>query len=122
MRMRILVIDDDEALRLLYKSELESQGYLVDTAATGEQALDVFVPDRYDAAIVDIEMPDISGLDLIGRLRELAPGTAVILNSAYSTYKADFKSWMADGYIVKSSDLTPLTDKIKEVVAARETR
>lgn len=122
MPMRILVIDDDQALRLLYKSELESQGYRVDTAATGQEALDAFVPDRYDAAVVDIEMPDISGLDLIGKLRELAPGTALILNSAYSTYKADFKSWMADGYIVKSSDLTPLTEKIKEVVVARETR
>ena len=122
MPMKILVIDDDKALRLLYQSELTGQGYQVDTAATGQEALDLFAPGHYEVAVVDIEMPDISGLDLIGRLRELAPGTALILNSAYSTYKADFKSWMADGYIVKSSDLTPLTEKIKELVAARESR
>jgi hypothetical protein len=49
-------------------------------------------------------------------LRKISPGTALVINSAYSTYKADFKSWLADGYIVKSSNLGPLKEKIKDLL------
>ncbi|UCD62828.1 MAG: response regulator [Candidatus Zixiibacteriota bacterium] len=121
MSFRILVIDDDQALRLLYKSELESEGYRVDCVGSGKEALKIFSDGSYAVALVDIEMPDISGLELLGKLRKESPQTALILNSAYAVYKADFKSWMADGYVVKSSDLQVLKDKIRKVVTEHET-
>lgn len=113
---RILVIDDDQSLRLLYKSELEQQGYQVDTVGSGDEALEIVGKTRYDVAVVDIEMPGISGLELLSRLRELTPQTALLLNSAYSNYKDDFNSWVADGYLVKSSDLTQLKETVKELM------
>ena len=120
MENRILIIDDEESLRLLYASELTRDGYQVESAANGDEALEMFSEGKYDLAIVDIEMPGLNGLELLGRLREIDPSTSLVLNSAFSTYKADFKSWVADGYIVKSSDLEPLKNKIKELLVLRD--
>ena len=116
MTNRILVIDDEEALRLLYTSELARAGYQVESAADADEAMEMFSKQHYDLAVVDIEMPGLNGLELLGKLREIDPSTPLVLNSAFSTYKADFKSWVADGYIVKSSDLEPLKSKIKELL------
>lgn len=115
MSVRIIVIDDDERIRLLYQKELSLDGYTVETAALGSEAVEKVLKGGYDVAVLDIEMPDISGLELLGRLRELAPQTRVILNSAYTIYKADFKSWLADAYLVKSSDIESLKQTIRKL-------
>ena len=120
MADRILVIDDEESLRLLYTSELARDGYQVESAADADQAMEMFSNGDYALAIVDIEMPGLDGLELLSKLREIDPSTPLVLNSAFSTYKADFKSWVADGYIVKSSDLEPLKTKIKELLVLRD--
>ncbi len=120
MADRILVIDDEESLRLLYTSELARDGYQVESAADADEAMEMFSNGDYALAIVDIEMPGLDGLELLSKLREIDPSTPLVLNSAFSTYKADFKSWVADGYIVKSSDLEPLKTKIKELLVLRD--
>ncbi len=120
MADRILVIDDEESLRLLYTSELARVGYQVESAADANEAMAMFSDGDYALAIVDIEMPGLDGLELLGKLREIDPATPLVLNSAFSTYKSDFKSWLADGYIVKSSDLEPLKTKIKELLVLRD--
>lgn len=116
MNPSILVIDDDENHRLLYSRALTQAGYEVETAACADEALARLNDRSFALAVVDIEMPGLDGLDLLGRLREISPSTALVINSAYSTYKADFKSWVADGYVVKSSDLGPLKEKIRELL------
>lgn len=116
MTGRILVVDDDARLRLLYSKELSREDYEVTCVESGQAALDLPDKEMFDLAIVDIEMPDISGLDLVVALREQAPGMGIVINSAYSTYKSDFKSWMADAYMVKTSDLNPLKKKISELL------
>ena len=120
MSQRILIIDDDDKLRLLYRTELSQAGYAVETAATAAEALEKITVQKFSVAVLDIEMPDMSGLEVLGKLRELSPHTSVVLNSAYSTYKSDFKSWLADAYVVKSSNLEPLKEKIKELVVPRD--
>jgi DNA-binding response OmpR family regulator len=116
MANRILVVDDDDRIRLLYQKELSQSGYRVETAASGREAIEKTGAGSFDLAVLDIEMPDLSGLEVLSRMREQAPHMAVILNSAYSTYKSDFQSWLADAYIVKSSDMDPLKAKIKELL------
>lgn len=122
MADHILVIDDDEALRLLYEHDLARMGYTVDTASCASDAVARFSEKHYALAVVDIEMPGTDGLELLGKLREISPRTPLVINSAYSTYKADFNSWLADGYIVKSSDLEPLKMKIKELLVTSDRR
>ena len=120
MNPRILIIDDDDNHRLLYSRALSQAGYDVETASCADEALSRFNDRSFSLAVVDIEMPGLDGLELLGRLRELSPSTALVINSAYSTYKADFKSWVADGYVVKSSDLGPLKEKIKELLGSQD--
>ncbi len=116
---RILIVDDEERIRLLYQKELSRGGYEVDTTGTGKEALEKVSKGKFSAVILDIELPDISGLEVLQKLREIAPETPIILNSAYTTYKSDFQSWLANDYIVKSSDLESLKLKIRQLVDTR---
>jgi len=67
---------------------------------------------------IDIEMPDMSGLELAGLLRERKIPVRIILLTAYSHYKSDLSSWAADAYIVKSSNFLELKSTIKELLNA----
>ncbi len=110
---KLLVVDDETYIRMLYKKEFESDGYEVQVAACAENALEMMTMHRPDLVILDIELGDENGLNLLNRLRQEYRDCAVVLNSAYSTYKSDFQTWLADAYIMKSSNLNPLKDKVK---------
>ena len=116
MNKKILIVDDDSNLRLLYQKELRNEGYLVTTVESGDKAIELLSLDSFQLIILDIEMPELSGLELITHLKKIAPQTFIIINSAYTTYKADFNSWLADAYLVKSSDLQPLKNEIKKLL------
>ncbi len=119
MAHRILVVDDEALIRLLYERELGSIGYEVTTAESGTAAIEMVADDTFDLAVLDIEMPGLDGLATLNRLRQAAPQMAVILNTAYAIYKADFQTWLADAYVVKSSDLQTLVDQIQKVLENR---
>ncbi|MEK7775383.1 MAG: response regulator [Candidatus Zixiibacteriota bacterium] len=116
MDKRVLVIDDDVRLGILYSRVLAEIGYTVDAVVSDKDALSRAATGKYPVAILDIEMPGMSGLELIHELKRVAPDMKVVLNSAYSYFKSDFQSWLADAYVVKSSDLEPLKDTIVRLV------
>ncbi len=116
---RVLVVDDEKNIRKLYETELKREGYEVLTAESGEEALEVIGREPLDIVVLDIRLEGMDGIDCLRTIMEKRRDLPVVLNSAYSTYKQDFASWMADAYVVKSSDLTELKDKIKEVLVAR---
>jgi len=116
---KILVVDDEIFIRMLYKKEFESDGYEVMAAAGEGEAMVAMRGFRPDLVILDIELSDSNGLELLNRLRQEYRDAIVVLNSAYSTYKADFQSWLADAYIMKSSDLNPLKGKVKDLLEAK---
>ncbi|MCK4224685.1 MAG: response regulator [candidate division Zixibacteria bacterium] len=115
-RATILVVDDEDHILKLYKKELSEEGYQVRTTTRGEEALSMAEKETPDLVILDIKLQDQNGLDILGGLRKLNKDNLIILNSAYSTYKSDFQSWLADAYLVKSSNLDELKKKIKELV------
>ena len=112
----ILVVDDDEAIRTLLQEELEDEGYKVLIATNARDALKMVASEALDLVVLDIRMPGMDGLEALPRILGLKEGLPVIMNTAYSQYQDSFMSWAADAYIVKSSDLTELKDKIKELV------
>ncbi len=73
----------------------------------------------FDLVILDIKLERESGLDVLRRVKEMQPSLSVILNSGYTTYRDDFSSWLADAYLVKSSDTRELFDTIRGVLEAR---
>jgi CheY-like chemotaxis protein len=114
----ILVVDDDKNLRRLYREELEAEGYRVVLASDGNQALAAVRDENPDAVIMDIRMPEIDGLEAMVRILKDRGRLPVILNTAYSTYHDNFLAWAAEGYLIKSSNMDPLKQKIREVLSA----
>ncbi len=115
----ILVVDDEAHLRMLYKKEFENDGYTVITAASAEHAEALIRTSPPDLVILDIELNDSNGLEFLNRLRQERRDLAVVLHSAYATYKSDFQSWLADAYVMKSSDLVPLKEKVTELLTGK---
>lgn len=113
-KKRILVVDDEVNQALLYEQELMDEGYDVDLANSGTDAVDLVREKSYDLVVLDIGMPEMDGLETLGRMLSMDNKLPVILNTAYPSYKDNFMSWAADAYVVKSSDLTELKSKIKE--------
>jgi CheY-like chemotaxis protein len=113
----ILLVEDDKNQRLLYEQELKRVGYEVVTASDGRNALEKIQEQLPDIVIMDINMPKMDGIEAMGRILSRSRKVPMIINTAYSNYKDSFMSWAADAYVVKSSDLSELKDKIKEVLA-----
>jgi len=113
----ILVVDDDDAIRTLLKDELQDEGYQVLTATNAPEALKMVQEVALDLVILDIRMPGMDGLEALPRILGLKEGLPVILNSAYTHYQESFMSWAADAYVVKSSDLSELKAKVKELIS-----
>ena len=115
---RILIVDDEEHIRTLYTLELEDEGHQVLALETGKDLsaqIDRFQP---EVVVLDIKMVDISGLDVLQEVRDKYYDLPVILCSAYGSYKGDLKSIAADYYVVKSSDLSELKEKIRSALEA----
>ena len=116
---KILVVDDEKNLRTLYKSELTHEGYDVVVALDGQEAIRMLEAEKPDLVVLDIRMPGIDGLETMARLLGKDHHLPVILNTAYSSYRDSFLSWPAEAYVIKSSDLTELKTRIREVLATR---
>ncbi len=110
---KILIVDDEDVIRMLYGEELEDEGYNVTTTGTGHGLIGLVESEKPDLIILDIKMAEHNGLDLLQDIRKEFYNIPVILCSAYSSYKGDLKSIAADYYVVKSADLSELKQKIK---------
>ena len=117
---KILIVDDEEGIRMLYSMELEDEGYEVLTLPDGKDLLKTVERERPDCIVLDIKMKEYSGLDLLQHIRKKHYDLPVILNSAYSSFKVDLKAVAADYYVVKSSDLTELKQEIRRVLEKRK--
>lgn len=118
---KIMLVEDDVALRDIYTSRFEAEGYDVAVAADGEQALTVAVKEKPDLILLDIMMPKISGFDVLDILRNTTETktTKIIVMSALSQTADIEKGKMlgADEYLVKSQvTLSEVVDMVKEVL------
>jgi DNA-binding NtrC family response regulator len=116
---RILVVDDEANIRLLYSEELAEAGYEVQTAANTAEAVEKLESQSFDLAVLDIKLKNESGIELLQKIVKERHDMPVVLCSAFSCYKDDFSAWLADSYVVKSGDLTELKEEIKRVLAKK---
>lgn len=116
---KILVVDDEANIRVLYADELADEGYEVVTAATIAEATEKLSAGTFDLAVLDIKLRNENGIELLQKLVKERHEMPVILCSAFSCYKDDFSAWLADGYVVKSGDLTELKNEIARVLAKK---
>lgn len=113
---KILIVEDDPNLCRLYSSEFSEDGYDVVTAQSGREALAVIDGQHPDLVVLDIKMEPMDGLELLDQLMHRKVAMPVVINSAYPAFKADFSTWGADAYIVKSADLTALKDTVRNLL------
>ncbi|MCJ7507302.1 MAG: response regulator [candidate division Zixibacteria bacterium] len=115
----ILLVDDEEHILKLYQKVFSDDGFQVKLAQSGEQATLMAKEGDIDLVILDIKMEGISGLETLAELRKSKRNMPIILNSAYSTYKSDFQSWLADAYLVKSANVDELRLKVHELLEVK---
>ncbi|MGD0624485.1 MAG: response regulator [Thermodesulfobacteriota bacterium] len=117
---KVLCVDDDLSLLRLYQEELTEEGYKVILAKDGKEALKKLEKESPHVVVMDIRMPVMDGIEtltaMLGKDRQIP----VILNTAYPQYRENFMTWGAEAYVIKSSDLTELKQKIREVLDKRK--
>jgi two-component system, response regulator, stage 0 sporulation protein F len=116
MKEKILVVEDEEGLRLLYEEELKAEGYEVLTAKNGREAVQQLEDGKPDLIILDIVMPVMDGMEALGRIVGKERKIPIIINTSYPGYREDFMSWAADAYVMKSSDLGGLKEKVRSLL------
>ena len=117
---KILIVDDEANLRLLYRKELEELGYEVLDAATAEEGVRAFESEHPDLVVLDVRMPGMNGLEAMARILDRDRRVPIVLNTAFDSYRDDFTSWAADAYVTKSPDTTELKQTIKRLLEERE--
>lgn len=116
---RILIVDDDDHQRLLYREHFEEDGHQVVEASSGRDAIASVSREQPDAVVLDIDMPGMDGLDTLTGIHDLDPRLPIVLNSAYAAYRDRFVAWIADAYVVKSSNLDELRSAVYSALANR---
>ncbi|KHK03456.1 response regulator [Desulfovibrio sp. TomC] len=118
MSGKILVVDDEKHIRMLYQEELEGEGYQV-VVSDGEDAILPLLEEvSPDVVVLDIKLGgNRSGLDLLQEIRGKDQAIPVILSTAYDSFQHDLKSIAADYYVVKSVDLGELKSKVAQAMA-----
>ena len=116
----ILIVDDDEHQRLLYKEELELEGYAVILTSTGQEAVAAIADSKIDCVVLDIAMPGMNGVETLAKMLDIDRQLPIILHTAYPSYKDDFMTWAADAYVIKSSDLSELKEQIAKALESAD--
>jgi DNA-binding NtrC family response regulator len=109
-------VENEEGQRLLYEQELNEEGYIVLCARNGKEALQHLKESSCDLVVLDIVMPEMDGLEVLPKIVSRYKKVPVILHTAYAHYQNDFMTWLADAFVVKSSDLWILKKTVKELL------
>jgi DNA-binding NtrC family response regulator len=115
---KILVIDDDKSIRNTLALALNEEGYEVDTAENGKEAINKSYSNFYNLAIVDWRLPDIQGTDLLLKLKETTPKMAKIMLTGYPSMDnaIDSVNNHADAFLLKPVHFEVLLEKVRELL------
>ena len=117
---KILVIDDDQGIRMLYEAELTDEGYEVVTCGDGSRVMKFIKEERPDLVVMEKKLGKYDGVDLLQHIRNVFDQLPVILCTAYPSVAHKLRSVAANGYVLKSSDLSELKLKIGKALDERK--
>ncbi len=112
----ILIVDDDECFVKLLSEELGDEGYITKHASNGVEAILVLKHLKPSLIILDVVMPVMDGMEVLGPIVRRYEDVPVILHSSYEDFRKDFKSWCADAYLLKSPDFGELKAVIRSLL------
>jgi len=121
-RARILIVDDDESIRNTVKIILEDEGYSVDLASTGNEAIKMTEKTAYNVALLDIRLPDMEGVELLKLIKDNVPRTRKIMVTGYPSMQNAITALNknADAYLVKPVDVEKLLNTVKDQLRQQE--
>lgn len=116
MNENILVVDDEAEVRKTLSRILSQEGYSVETAETGKQAIKACQKSNFDVALIDIKLPDMEGTQLLNWIKEKQPHTVKIVITGFPTLENAMETVNegADGYILKPLDMQKLLEMIQK--------
>lgn len=122
MKKKILVVDDESLIRESLVFVLTKEGYDVEQASNGLQAIDMIKADNFDLLITDVEMPELKGIELLEKVRQLSPGTFVILITAYASIETAVSAFRkgASDYILKPLEFDELLHRVNKIFEYKE--
>jgi DNA-binding NtrC family response regulator len=115
-RPKILIVDDDDSIRLTMQAILQDEGYLVDIASTGKEAIEKTKEQNYNIALLDIRLPDMEGVELLDLMKDGIPKTRKIMVTGYPSIQNAVAAvnQKADAYLIKPVDPDKLLATIKQ--------
>ncbi len=113
---RILIVDDDESIRKILSAILEDEGYVVETAENGREAIDKSNEKIFNLALIDVRLPDIEGVVLLAKFRETMPRMRKIIITGFPTLQNAIEAVnnKADAYMFKPFEVVKILETIKE--------
>jgi DNA-binding NtrC family response regulator len=119
---KVLIVDDDENIRNTMKAILEDEGYSVDLAATGNEAIEKTQNTAYNIALLDIRLPDMEGVELLKLMKEATPRTRKIMVTGYPSMQNAITALNknADAYLIKPVNVEKLLNTVKEQLQLQE--
>ena len=117
----ILVVDDDKSILRTFTRILQKNGYRIDTAETGKEAMEKAENNHYDLALVDIRLPDMDGTELLAKIKMQLQNTIKIMITGFPSLESGVKALDegADAYLVKPVKPEDLLMLIKEKLKSR---
>jgi DNA-binding NtrC family response regulator len=115
---KILVVDDEEALRTVLAAELEGEGYQVTTAADGQEAITILGSSSFDLILLDIKMPNVDGFEVLKFAKGRQPATKIIMLTGFADLKnaIESKKLGAEDFVSKPYDLVDLLTTVERVL------
>lgn len=111
---KILIIDDEEHIRDHYTDLLTEKGFDVSSAEDGTSGLEAYKNGQYDLVLLDVNMPDKSGLEVLKEIKSIKDSQVVFLLTAFDEYKRNFASLYAEEYFTKDKKIDILLRRIAE--------
>ncbi len=114
MKVRVLLVDDEEQFVETLAQRLEARDYAVATAFNGDQALDYVKAKEVDVIILDVLMPGLTGIDTLRAIKKIRPITEVIMLTGHATVETAIEGMKlgAFDYLMKPTEITDLVAKI----------
>lgn len=119
----ILIVDDDETIQAVLKEILQLEGYAVETAATGKEAIEKADFSFFNLSIIDIKLPDLEGTELISELNKANPQMIKIVITGFPSFDNAVKSLNlgADAYVMKPVNSNELLELVAEKIKKQQT-
>ena len=117
-KARIIVIDDDEGIRTVFKANLEKIGYIVDVVDNGKDAIKKMEKQFYNLALIDIRLPNMEGIEILESIDKIQPNMVKLIITGYPSLDNAIEAVNknADGYILKPVNMEELLIRIQKLL------